>query len=87
MSDIAYENPGALAIVDRSTFQAEVDALRVREKAHTRETADIRALLWGHLSGVVVICEVAGSALGSEIGLCLDLTIRLTRSGSLGLSR
>jgi len=28
---------GAPKIVDRSTFQAELDALRVREKAHTRE--------------------------------------------------
>ena len=29
--------PGAPKIVDRATFQAELDALRVREKAHTRE--------------------------------------------------
>src|SRR6185312_15052377 len=28
---------GAPKIVDRSTFHAELDALRVREKAHTRE--------------------------------------------------
>jgi hypothetical protein len=28
---------GAPKIVDRGTFQAELDALRVREKAHTRE--------------------------------------------------
>lgn len=28
---------GAPAVVDRATFQAELDALRVREKAHTRE--------------------------------------------------
>ena len=28
---------GAPKIVDRSTFQKELDALRVREKAHTRE--------------------------------------------------
>lgn len=40
-----------------------------------------------HLSGVMSICEVAGSALESEIGLCLDLTLRLTRSGSLDVSR
>ena len=33
----------APAIVDRSTFQAEVDALRVREKAHTREGDAIAA--------------------------------------------
>ena len=29
--------PGAPKIVGRATFQAELDALRVREKAHTRE--------------------------------------------------
>ena len=29
--------PGRPAAVDRATFQAELDALRVREKAHTRE--------------------------------------------------
>lgn len=40
-----------------------------------------------HLSGVVSICEVAGSVMGSEIDLCLDLTLRLTRSGSLDVSR
>lgn len=40
-----------------------------------------------HLSGVVAICEVADPVLGSEIGLCLDLTLRLTRSGSFGVSR
>jgi predicted dithiol-disulfide oxidoreductase (DUF899 family) len=31
-------------IVDRSTFQAELDALRVREKAHTRESDAIAAV-------------------------------------------
>ena len=31
------EGFGTPEIVDRSTFQAELDALRVREKAHTRE--------------------------------------------------
>jgi predicted dithiol-disulfide oxidoreductase (DUF899 family) len=34
---------GAPPIVDRSTFQAEIDALRVREKAHTRESDAIAA--------------------------------------------
>lgn len=41
----------------------------------------------GTLSGVVWICEVAGSVTGSEINLCLDLTLRLTRSGSFDVSR
>ena len=31
------------AIVDRSTWQAQIDALRVREKAHTREGDAIAA--------------------------------------------
>ena len=33
----------APAVVDRSTFQAGVDALRAREKAHTREGDAIAA--------------------------------------------
>jgi predicted dithiol-disulfide oxidoreductase (DUF899 family) len=35
--------PGSPKIVDRITFQAELDALRVREKAHTREGDAIAA--------------------------------------------
>ena len=35
--------PGAPKIVDRASFQAELDALRVREKAHTREGDAIAA--------------------------------------------
>jgi predicted dithiol-disulfide oxidoreductase (DUF899 family) len=35
--------PGAPKVVDRSRFQAELDALRVREKAHTREGDTIAA--------------------------------------------
>ena len=41
MSD--FSRVGAPKIVDRSTFQAELDALRVREKAHTREGDAIAA--------------------------------------------
>lgn len=40
-----------------------------------------------HLSGVIAVCEVADPVSGPEIGLCLDLTLRLTRSGSPGVSR
>ena len=36
MQDIAKNGFGAPDVVDRSTFQAALDALRVREKAHTR---------------------------------------------------
>jgi predicted dithiol-disulfide oxidoreductase (DUF899 family) len=35
--------PGIPAVVDRSSFQAELDALRVREKAHSREGDAIAA--------------------------------------------
>ena len=34
---------GAPAVVDRATFQAELDSLLVREKAHTREGDAISA--------------------------------------------
>src|SRR6202453_4286358 len=37
MTDNMSGEPEAPKVVDRSTFQAELDALRVREKAHTRE--------------------------------------------------
>jgi len=37
MKDIITDELAAPKIVDRSAFHAELDALRVREKAHTRE--------------------------------------------------
>jgi predicted dithiol-disulfide oxidoreductase (DUF899 family) len=37
------DEPGTPKIVDRSTFQAELDALRLREKAHTKEGDAIAA--------------------------------------------
>src|ERR1700758_2931123 len=43
MKRIARDELGAPKIVDRNTFQAELDALRVREKAHTREGDAIAA--------------------------------------------
>jgi predicted dithiol-disulfide oxidoreductase (DUF899 family) len=43
MTVIMKEELAAPITVDRSTFQAEVDALRVREKAHTREGDAIAA--------------------------------------------
>jgi predicted dithiol-disulfide oxidoreductase (DUF899 family) len=43
MSDLGKGEPAAPKIVDRATFQAEVDALRVREKAHTRKSDAIAA--------------------------------------------
>ena len=43
MKDAMKNEPGAPKVVDRSTFRAELDALRVREKAHTREGDSIAA--------------------------------------------
>src|SRR5262245_51146473 len=43
MKDFVKDELGAPKIVDRGTFQAELDALRVREKAHTREGDAIAA--------------------------------------------
>ena len=43
MTDFMKDDLGAPKVVDRSTFQAELDALRVREKAHTREGDAIAA--------------------------------------------
>ena len=43
MKDIMTDEVGAPKIVDRSMFQAELDALRVREKAHTKEGDAIAA--------------------------------------------
>jgi predicted dithiol-disulfide oxidoreductase (DUF899 family) len=43
MNDTLFPDLAAPAVVDRSAFQAELDALRVREKAHTREGDAIAA--------------------------------------------
>jgi predicted dithiol-disulfide oxidoreductase (DUF899 family) len=43
MKDIMRDEFAAPKIVDRSTFQGELDALRIREKAHTREGDAIAA--------------------------------------------
>jgi len=43
MTDFMKDELGAPKVVDRSTFQTELDALRVREKAHTREGDAIAA--------------------------------------------
>src|ERR1700747_293639 len=43
MNDATRDELAAPNIVDRSTFQAELDALRAREKAHTREGDAIAA--------------------------------------------
>jgi len=43
MQDFMKDEVGAPKIVDRRTFQAQLDALRVREKAHTRDGDAIAA--------------------------------------------
>jgi predicted dithiol-disulfide oxidoreductase (DUF899 family) len=43
MKNIMRDGLGAPAIVDRSAFQRDLDALRAREKAHTREADAIAA--------------------------------------------
>ena len=43
MKESMRDEPGAPKVVGRSTFQAELNALRVREKAHTREGDAIAA--------------------------------------------
>src|ERR1700687_4788803 len=43
MKDIMRDELGAPKIVDRNSFQTELDALRVREKAHTKEADAIAA--------------------------------------------
>ena len=43
MTDITRDKLGAPKIVDRSTFHSELEALRVREKAHTHEGDAIAA--------------------------------------------
>jgi predicted dithiol-disulfide oxidoreductase (DUF899 family) len=43
MNDVAKHELAAPEVVDRSVFQAQLDALRVREKSHTREGDAIAA--------------------------------------------
>ena len=43
MTDFMRDEPSAPAVVDRSIFQAELDALRVRENAHTKQSDAIAA--------------------------------------------
>src|ERR1700689_514621 len=43
MQEIMRDELGAPKVVDRNTFQAKLDALRVREKAHTKEGDAIAA--------------------------------------------
>jgi hypothetical protein len=42
-TEMTQQTPAIPPIVDRATWQAQIDALRVREKAHTREGDAIAA--------------------------------------------
>jgi predicted dithiol-disulfide oxidoreductase (DUF899 family) len=62
MTDFRRDEIAAPKVVDRATFQAELDALRVREKAHTREgdaiAATRRRLPMVAVNGAIpLICE------------------------------
>jgi predicted dithiol-disulfide oxidoreductase (DUF899 family) len=65
MSATSPEEFGAPKIVDRSTFQAELDALRLREKAHTREgdaiAADRRRLPMVEVDGATPLIGKRGA--------------------------
>ena len=54
----ATGTPGVPVVVDRATWQAELDALRVREKAHTRE-GDAIAAARGRLPMVEVDSNIS----------------------------
>ena len=64
MRDIMTDDLGAPKIVDRSTFQVQLDALRVREKAHTREgdaiAADRRRLPMVEVGGATPLISERG---------------------------
>jgi predicted dithiol-disulfide oxidoreductase (DUF899 family) len=65
MTDIVRDQSGAPDVVDRSTFQAELDALRVREKAHTKEgdalAAARRRLPMVEVNGATPLIGAAGA--------------------------
>lgn len=71
MNDAMSKEFAAPAVVDRSTFQAKLDALRLREKAHTRE-GDAIAAARRRLPMVAVdgATPLIGAALRSNAGSC-----------------
>ncbi len=74
MSDVLKDDPATPNIVDRETFQEQLDALQIREKAHTHE-GDAIAAMRRRLSMV----EVDGSI--ELIGPKGPVTIRDTFEG------
>lgn len=66
MNEIVRGEIGMPKIVDRNTFQAELDALRVREKAHTREgdavAAARRRLPMVEVDGATPLTDERGTA-------------------------
>jgi predicted dithiol-disulfide oxidoreductase (DUF899 family) len=65
MTDFMSDELGVPKVVDRSTFQAKLDALRVREKAHTREgdaiAADRRRLPMVEVDGAIPLIGERGA--------------------------
>jgi hypothetical protein len=47
VTDFMKDEPGAPKIVDRAIFQTELEALRIREKAHTHEGDVMRPIAAG----------------------------------------
>ena len=65
MKDLTRNESSAPEIVDRATFQAELDALRLREKAHTRQgdaiPADRRRLPMVEVDGATLLMGARGA--------------------------
>src|ERR1035438_8949391 len=86
MTDLRKNEMGTPKIADRATFQAQLDALRSREKAHTHEgdaiAADRRRLpmvemdptikLTGPHETVTLLCVKGGAKLYQGSGVSAD---------------
>ena len=73
MKNLMNDELGAPRLGDRSTFQAELDALRAREKAHIREGDAIAAARRESVGNFVFVShtkgpERAGGSYGNEQG-------------------
>jgi hypothetical protein len=53
-------------VVDRARFQAELDALRVREKAHTQQRDGLVALFFW--IGILAFCRLASGGSAKHLG-------------------
>src|SRR5438552_15532374 len=78
MKDLMREELGAPKIVDRSTFQTELYALLVREKAHTRRPRSTSRNM-GNEKGILPSRRIAESS----TRFCGSRTVRLRRRSAL----